>query len=62
MELIKGAAGYRTHLILANFAKDPLRCRQAATLISRENISRRRRNLKKKSTSQVEARRAIFFL
>lgn len=44
-ELIEGGVyGIPHHLILANFAKDPLKCRQAAALISR--VVGRKRNLK----------------
>jgi len=44
---------------LANFAKDPLKCRQTATLISRG--SRTETEFKEYALS-VEARRAILFL
>lgn len=59
-ELIKdGVYGIPHHLILTNFAKDPLKYRQAATLIS---VGSRTETEFKEYALSVEARRAIFFL
>lgn len=57
MELIKGVYGYH-HLILVNFTKDPLKCRQATI-----NFAGNRMEAEfKEYALSVEARRAILFL
>lgn len=58
MELIKGVYGVPPHLILVNFTKDPLKCRQATI-----NFAGNRMEAEfKEYALSVEARRAILFL